>query len=93
MDEKQSTKETPSITRVARPQAAATALFTSIVVSTLENGDAVSVPLNGDPYELTRSRKVGLCGAAAKKRNVRVRTARSADGLSLLIWMESKVKP
>jgi len=50
----------------------------------------VAVPMNGDPFPTVRSRVAGIAYYATRGLAVRVRTAPSDDGLSVLIWLEQK---
>lgn len=61
-----------------------------LVRDTLANGQALSIPINGDTYAVARNRVVGGVWPSAKKLNAMIRTAKSADGLSVLVWLEAK---
>ena len=65
--------------------------FQAQLMETLSSGDALSVRIvEGETYAVTRNRMAGNSANAARKMNASVRTCKSADGLSVLIWLEPK---
>ena len=65
--------------------------FQAQLKQTLSSGDALSVRIvEGETYAVTRNRVAGNATHAARKMNASVRTCKSADGLSVLIWLEPK---
>lgn len=57
---------------------------------TLSNGKAVAIPINGETYAVVRNRVCSSGQVAAKQLHARLRTSRSVDGLSVLVWLEPK---
>lgn len=78
---------------VKRPVVVNSFSYAEALRATLTNQQALVVPLNGDAYAVVRNRKCGSFGGVAKALNCRLRSARSADGLSLLVWLEPKDSP
>lgn len=60
--------------------------------ATFKNGGAIAMPIpSGDSYSITRYRKCGAFMKTAKRMNASLRCRHSADGLSVLLWLEAKV--
>lgn len=67
--------------------------FAQVLRETLANGQAVSVPVNGEPYSVVRNRLSGSAGVAAQRVQARVRTQPNADRTAVLVWLEPKSQP
>lgn len=80
-----------NIVRVPRPKATSRSnSFASKLAATIASGDALSVPLNGETYAVLRNRLAGNGGGVARRHGAALRTLRSDDGLSIVIWLEPK---
>lgn len=80
-----------TVTIVERPAVTARRQsFSSLIANTLTSGKALAVPINGGNYAVVRNRFAGNGSQVAKRLGASCRTSRSEDGLSLLIWLESK---
>jgi hypothetical protein len=64
--------------------------FCEAIRATLTTQDAVSVPINGEPYGLVSARVSQSAQYVARSLNVRARVQKSQDGLSVLVWLEPK---